>query len=192
MSSSSQSFGSPGSSGKGIVSDVRAGGAARRLGLRGGPLRGLAAVAGLAVLVAVALTPQALHADGVKGKVFISDTEFGSGYASDAQMAKAVRKQSKPTIKGDGNWTLNLMVFLKEAPGADTINIVFYDISVKPREQVNFSEVKVQPTQKILPVNGISISKDLGFVKGHKYDVLATRLIGGKEKVYARGTVTLK
>jgi hypothetical protein len=50
----------------------------------------------------------------------------------------------------------------------------------------------VQSTQKIIQVNGVAISKDLGFVKGHTYDVLATRLIGGKEKVYARGTVTLK
>ena len=41
-------------------------------------------------------------------------------------------------------------------------------------------------------VNGVAISKDLGFVKGHKYEVLATRLINGKEKVYAKGVVTLK
>jgi len=35
-------------------------------------------------------------------------------------------------------------------------------------------------------------SSDLGFVKGHKYEVLATRIVGGKEKVYARATMTLK
>jgi len=108
-------------------------------------------------------------------------------------MMKAVKKQGKAVIKGEGtSWTLNLMVFLKEAPGATTINIVYYDVSVKPRDQVNFSEVKVQTTQKIVQVNGVAISKDLGFVKGHKYEVLATRVIGGKEKVYAKGTVTLK
>jgi hypothetical protein len=133
------------------------------------------------------------RADAMKGKVIVSDVEFGTGFGSDAEMAKAVKKQSKATIKGEGGtWTLNLMVFLKEAPGATSINIVYYDVSVKPRDQVNFSEVKVQTTQKIVQVNGVSISKDLGFVKGHKYDVLATRIIGGKEKVYAKGTVTLK
>jgi len=133
------------------------------------------------------------RADSMKGKVAVSDAEFGTGFGSDAEMAKAVKKQSKATIKGEGGtWTLNLMVFLKEAPGATSINIVYYDVSVKPRDQVNFSEVKVQTTQKIVQVNGVSISKDLGFVKGHKYDVLATRIIGGKEKVYAKGTVTLK
>jgi hypothetical protein len=128
----------------------------------------------------------------LKGRIFVSDAEFGTDYGSDEGMIKAVKKQSKPTIKGGDAWTLNMMVFLKEAPGADKINIVYYDITAKPREQVNFSEVAVKPDQKIVQVNGVAISKDLGFVKGHKYDVLATRLIGGKEKVYAKATVTLK
>ena len=57
---------------------------------------------------------------------------------------------------------------------------------------MNFSEVKVQASQRIGQVNGIAVSKDLGFVNGHKYEVLATRVIGGKEKVYAKGVVTLK
>ena len=151
---------------------------------------------GAAVLLAIgfgAVAAREAGANPFAGKIIVSDAEFGTGYGSDAEMMKAVKKQAKTTIKGDGpSWTLNLMVFLKEAPGATTINIVYYDVSVKPRDQVNFSEVKVQPTQKIVQVNGVSISKDLGFVKGHKYDVLATRIIGGKEKVYAKGTITLK
>ena len=175
--------------------------AATATGVRGARRRAVRAtrtlVAALSVVAALAVAgvPRGAGADGggMKGKVMISDKEFGTGYGSDADMAKAVRKQAKTTIKGDaGQWTLNLMVFLKESPGATSINIVYYDVSVKPRDQVNFSEVKVQSTQKIVQVNGVAISKDLGFVKGHKYDILATRLIGGKEKVYAKGTVTLK
>jgi hypothetical protein len=129
-----------------------------------------------------------------KGRIFVSDTEFGQGYTSDGAMVSAMKKQSKAAIAntGGGNWTLNFMVFLKEAPGANTVNIVYYDTTAKPREQVNYSEVSVKPDQKIIQLNGVAISKDLGFVKGHKYDVLATRLIGGKEKVYAKTTVTLK
>lgn len=155
-------------------------------------LGGIAAC--MTVCLAV-LIPLAARADGwstMKGKVVISDTEFTGGYGTDSQMVAAVRKQSKPTIKGDGAWTMNLMVFLKEPAGATTINIVYYDVSVKPRDQVNFSEVTVQATQKIVQVNNVAVSKDLGFVKGHKYEVLATRVIGGKEKVYAKGVVTLK
>jgi hypothetical protein len=156
------------------------------------------AIGWIAVCIAACtavLIPLAARADGwstMKGKVVISDTEFTGGYGTDAQMVAAVRKQSKPTIKGDGAWTMNLMVFLKEPAGATSINIVYYDVSVKPRDQVNFSEVTVQATQKIVQVNNVAVSKDLGFVKGHKYEVLATRVIGGKEKVYAKGVVTLK
>ena len=40
-----------------------------------------------------------------KGRIFVSDTEFGQGYASDGAMMSAMKKQSKTTIKGDGNWT---------------------------------------------------------------------------------------
>jgi len=151
----------------------------------------------LAALAALWLGPRAADAaanawGAFKGRIFVSDVEFGTGYGSDAAMIAGIKKQSKTAIKGDGAWALNMMVFLKEAPGADKINIVYYDISAKPREQVNFNEVSVKPDQKIVQLNGISISKDLGFVKGHKYDVLATRLIGGKEKVYAKTTLTLK
>ena len=160
---------------------------------------GIAAASLAVTLLAggVAPAPAAADADSGawranKGKIFVSDTEFGQGYASDGAMVSAMKKQSRATIKGDGAWTLNFMVFLKEAPGASTVNIVYYDISAKPREQVNYSEVGVKPDQKIIQLNGVAVSKDLGFVKGHKYDVLATRIIGGKEKVYARTTVTLK
>ena len=38
----------------------------------------------------------------------------------------------------------------------------------------------------------LGIEKDMGFVKGHKYEVRATRLVGGKEKVYAKTSITLK
>jgi hypothetical protein len=107
-------------------------------------------------------------------------------------MAAAIKRQSKTTIKEEGGtWPLNFMVFLNAAPGADKINIVYYDLS-KKNEQVDFAEVGVKPDQKIVQLNGVAISKDLGFVKGHKYEVLATRIIAGKEKVYAKAAFTLK
>jgi hypothetical protein len=161
------------------------------------PTRAATVLSAAMILAGAWLAPAARAEDSGawrsnKGKIFVSDAEYGQGFSSDGAMVSAMKKQSKTVIKGDGAWTLNFMVFLKEAPGADKINIVYYDISAKPREQVNYSEVGVKPDQKIVQLNGIAISKDLGFVKGHKYDVLATRLIGGKEKVYAKTTMTLK
>ena len=147
------------------------------------------------VAAALSMAPGRAAADAwssLKGHIFVSDAAYGGGYGSDAAMISAVKKQSKATIKGGGAWTLNMMVFLKEAAGANSVNIVYYDISGKKREQVNYSEVAVKPDQKIIQLNGIAISTDLGFVAGHKYDVLATRIIGGKEKVYAKTIITLK
>ena len=93
---------------------------------------------------------------------------------------------------GDGAWTLNLMVFLGGGAGTEKINIVYYDMSKKPPDQVSFTEVAVKADQKIVQLNGQGISKEMGFVKGHKYEIRATRLVGGKEKVYAKTTITLK
>jgi hypothetical protein len=151
-------------------------------------------IAVLSLLALLALT-SAAHADAwsaLKGRIFVSDTEFGSGYDTDAAMISGIKKQSKDAIAGEGGaWTFHLMVFLKEAAGADKINVVYYDVT-KKREQVNFSEVDVKPDQKMAQLNGITVSKDLGFVQGHKYEILATRIVGGKEKVYAKTTLTLK
>jgi hypothetical protein len=152
---------------------------------------------GIAVLSLLALLalPRVARADAwsaLKGRIFVSDTEFGSGYDTDAAMISGIKKQAKDSIKGEGGaWTFHLMVFLKEAAGADKINVVYYDVT-KKREQVNFSEVDVQPAQKMAQLNGITVSKDLGFEAGHKYEILATRIVGGKEKVYAKTTLTLK
>jgi hypothetical protein len=140
------------------------------------------------VLAGVALGPRAAHAGG---RIVVSDAQFGS-YGSEKEMSAALKKQGKTTFKGDGAWTLNLMIFLGAGAGADKINLVYYDLSKKPAEQMNFTEVGVKPDQKIVQLNDQAISKDMGFVKGHKYEIRATRLIGGKEKVYAKTTITLK
>ncbi len=134
------------------------------------------------------LPPPALA--GLGGRIFVSDAPYGS-FGSEKEMNAALKKQSKTTFKGDNSWTLSFMVFLNASPGAATINIVYYDLS-KQKEQVSFTEVGVKPDQKIVQLNDQTVSKDLGFVKGHKYEVRATRLVGGKEKVYAKTVITLK
>ena len=92
------------------------------------------------------------HADGwasMKGKVVISDAAFGTGYAVRRADGGGRAQAGKPTLKGDAAaWTMNLMVFLKEPPNATSINIVYYDVSAQPREQVNFSEVRSRPRRR--------------------------------------------
>jgi hypothetical protein len=151
-------------------------------------MTGMTVALGAVLFTALSLAPRPAAAGG---KIVVSDVEWGS-YGSEKEMNSALKKQGKTTFKGDGAWNLNMMVFLGSGAGGDKINIVYYDTSKKPAEQVNFSEVGVKPDQKIVQVNGLAISKDMGFVKGHKYEVRATRLVGGKEKVYAKTTITLK
>jgi hypothetical protein len=140
------------------------------------------------MFAAVSLAPRSAAAGG---KIVVSDVQWGS-YGSEKELNTALKKQGKTAFKGDGAWNLNMMVFLGSGAGADKINIVYYDMSKKPPEQVNFNEVGVKPDQKIVQLNDIALSKDMGFVKGHKYEVRATRLVGGKEKVYAKTSITLK
>ena len=105
---------------------------------------------------------------GFGGKIFVSDAPFGSYLGSGLSVAAVGGACLRFSKEKQGQ---------RGAPGgagADKINIVYYDVS-KKREQVNFSEVGVKPDQKIVQLNGIAVSKDLGFVKGHKYEVLATR-----------------
>jgi hypothetical protein len=145
-------------------------------------------------LAAVVLAPRVATADawsGQKGKIFVSDSEYLSGYTSDAAMIAGMRKQSKTTFKGDGIWNLNLMIFLKEPAGGDKVNVVYWDVT-KKKEQIDYTEVAVKPDQKIVQLNGVGLSKERGFVKGHRYDIVVTRIIGGKEKVYAKTTISLK
>ena len=137
---------------------------------------------------ALALAPRPAAAGG---RIVVSDAEFGS-YGSEKELGAALKKQGKTTFKGDGSWQLNMMIFLGGGSGGNKINIVYYDVSKHPPDQVNFTEVSVKPDQKIVQLNGQAISSDMGFVKGHKYEVRATRVIGGKEKVYAKTTITLK
>jgi len=144
----------------------------------------------IAALALAALAPREARAQQ-KGKIYVSDVEYGTP-GSEKELAGALKRQSKTVITGqEGTWQLNLMVFLNAAPGANAINIVYYDLS-KKNEQVDFAEVPVKPDQKIILLNGQTVSKEKGFVKGHKYDIRATRVVGGKEKVLAKATITLK
>ena len=145
-------------------------------------------------LTLAALAPRSALADawsGQKGRIFVSDSEYLAGYASDAAMIAGMKKQSKTAFKGEGAWNLNLMIFLKEPAGGDKVNVVYWDVT-KKREQIDYTEVAVKAEQKIVQLNGVALAKERGFVKGHRYDIVVTRIIGGKEKVYAKTTISLK
>lgn len=101
------------------------------------------------------------------------------------------RHQVHELDKTGDQWTINFVAFLKKAAGSKLVQLVFYDTAVKKHEPTNNFPIQTQPSAKIL-TSSVSFNPDQGFKAGHRYNVLITRLIGGKEQVYARSTVTLK
>lgn len=150
---------------------------------------------GLSVAVSAIAVPVAASAGGsmgqLKGTIIVSDAQIPASFDSDQELVTAMKKAKRTAIKGsDGSWTLHLMAFLKKAAGASKVNLVYYDVT-KKREQVHFTEIDVQANQSTIQLNDQAVTKELGFVAGHKYQVLITRLVGGKEDVYAKAVVTL-
>lgn len=130
---------------------------------------------------------------GLRGKIIVSDEALPTSAASDGAFIAALKKAHKMVIPGGGSWTLNFTIFLSKPAGVTEINIVFYDMAnPKKPEQVNYASIAVQRDQKTVAVSGVTVSKELGLVPGHKYELRAARLVGDKEEVYAKATVTLK
>ena len=70
--------------------------------LRSRAIAGLAAALIVAAAVSLASVARADVWSAFKGRIFVSDAEFGSGYSTDAAMIAAVKKQSKSVIKSAG------------------------------------------------------------------------------------------
>ena len=74
--------------------------------------------------------------------------------------------------------------------------MVFYDAAQpsepgQAREPILFAEIGTAADTKVLMSN-LDLRPDQGFKEGGKYQVLITRLINGKEEVYARTLLELK
>jgi hypothetical protein len=112
--------------------------------------------------------------------------------ATDPNFEKDVKRHEVHALEKSGDqWTLNFVAFLKKAAGSKLVQLVFYDTAVKKHEPTNNFPIRTQPSAKIL-TSSVSFNPDQGFKAGHRYNVLITRLIGGREEVYARSTLTLK
>ena len=123
------------------------------------------------------------------GSLFITPEQVDT---SNSDFEKSLKQKAVHSIeKSNDQWTLYFVAFLKKAPGAKEVQLVFYDTGVKGHEPTNNFPIQTQSSAKIL-TSSVSFGPDQGFKAGHTYHVLITRLIGGKEDVYARSEVTLK
>lgn len=145
-------------------------------------------VAGLAGLAAA---PRPAAA-GPNGSIVLTDKKIDAGARNFKKEVKASAKTVIAKPAESENWHLYFVAYLNRAPGDPDVNIVFYDPAQKgEREPVNAYPIHTKPTAKIL-VSDVEIKPEEGFKPGKKYQVLITRLVNGKEDVYARSTVELK
>ena len=138
-----------------------------------------------ALLVTVAVA-RALPA----GTLYITDKALDP---KSATFEKDLKKEARTTLKKNGDgWHLYFVAYMKKAAGAEEVNIVFYELGAgNKREQVNAYPIGTQATAKII-MSDIEISAEQGFAAGKRYQILITRLVGGKEDVYARATLQLQ
>jgi hypothetical protein len=138
-----------------------------------------------AALVTIACAVQAARAEG---NIIITkeQVDTSGNFAARAKKAAVTELRSQ-----NEQWTMYFIAWLKKAPGSQEVNLVFYDKADKSKEPTNAFPITTKESAKIL-VSSISFGTDQGFKAGHTYDVRVTRLVGGKEDVYARSTITLK
>ncbi len=149
-------------------------------------LLGLALVTGLSSAVAA---PPA-------GSIVVTERKLNPYLNSFQQDLKTEAKKVLTKQGERESWKVYFVAYLKKAAGDSKVNVVFYDANEKAkpgqeRDPVHFAEIGTKPDAKVL-MSEVELRPDLGFKEGGKYQVLITRLINGKEEVYARTQLELK
>lgn len=127
-----------------------------------------------------------------RGRIVWQAKPFAS-FGTEKEFGKLVRKARRNKVlqkNAKGRWTIHFIAFLRQAPKASQVNLVWYRLG-KKREQVDFTEFTVPPQGVTLQASA-KLSPTVGFKSGDRLEGRVTRLIGGKEKVYARCRLKLK
>lgn len=136
------------------------------------------------------------------GAIVITDHMLNPALSSFQSDLKSEAKSSLAQNPDTESWKVHFVAHLKKSPGSPDVNIVFYEIgqaakqATKPvgadaHEPVQAYPIKTKQTATML-ISEVTLKKEEGFKPGGKYQVLITRLINGKEEVYARTAIELK
>lgn len=132
---------------------------------------------------------------GTSGTITVTEKKLDSSQVSSATVLKAEQRCTLGKEKSSDDWEVNLIAHLSRAIGAEQVNIVFYDQgSGKPEtpgNEVNSFSIKTKKDTKIV-IATLEINPDGGFKVGGKYSIVITRLVNGREEVYAKTTLQLK
>lgn len=131
---------------------------------------------------------------GASGTITLTEKKIWTTQASVGKVLKAEQRCTLSKGEEDAGWKLNVVAHLSRQPGADQVNLVLYDQATKPgpdREPVQAYPINTKKDAKIMMAE-VEIKPEEGFKAGTKYNVFITRLINGKEEIYARTTLELK
>lgn len=154
----------------------------------------------MALFMLASVPGQALFAEptcpggGASGTITVTEKKLDPSQVSNASVLKVEQRCTLAKDKSADEWELNLVAHLSRAIGAEQVNIVFYDqASGKPEtpgNEVNSFSIRTKKDTKIVLAT-LEINPDGGFKVGGKYSIVITRLLNGREEVYARTTLQL-
>jgi hypothetical protein len=127
-----------------------------------------------------------------RGRIVWQQQAF-AGFSTEKEFGKLVTKARRNTVltkDAKGNWPFHFIAFLKKAPKASKVNLVFYRLG-KKREQVDFTEFAVPPKERTLQASA-TLKSLAGFKPNDRLEARVTRLVNGREIVYARCRLRLK
>jgi len=149
-----------------------------------------------AVLMITGTLSTEAQARPLRGRVFFSNTPFKD--VAYKPMARWAAKQ-KPFITlmrtKKKDWRVQVAAFFKRKSYPGPITVWIYDkadkASIKAKEPVWVQSIDgFKPTR--LWTHEVYFDPDVGFNKNHTYIVMVGQIIGGKQRVFARGTAELK
>jgi hypothetical protein len=138
------------------------------------------------IVAALALGASAAEA-GAGAGIYITDHALDPASKT---FDKDVKKMAKPALEKSGEkWHVYFVAYLSKPADADELNIVFYN-AANLKEEPNAFPIHTKTGAKVL-MSDVEVGPEDG-VKPGKYDVRITRLVGGKEVVFARTKLQLK
>lgn len=138
---------------------------------------------------------------GPGGSIVITDHKLNPALSSFQKELKSENKLALTKDLDSDTWKVFFVANLSKQAGSEDVHLVFYDLKdpagakkEKPpveREPVQAYPIRTKPTARVL-MSEVSLRPEEGFKVGGKYQVLVTRLVNGKEDIYARTTLELK
>lgn len=156
--------------------------------------RGIATLTFVAVLLSTLAAGEAAAKSVLGGKVFFSPTKPTD--SAPKALTKLFAK-SKPQLKlkqnAEKEWTAFLAAFFRRPAVNGPITIWFYEqgdkAAIKAKEPVHIMSTASAAT---VLAHDLLLRSDDGFNKGKSYHVWVGQIIGKRERIYARGLVTLE